>query len=219
MARYERYMKEISVALEIEKNKERQAEEDRFYSLSILRREYNTRQDIHMKIIVAHEKAKIQERLQDLFVKQFQTKKKKCCNWSMLKRPRLSGLFSRTASQAAMPFVNSTPIDGFVDKYFMVNCPDTLSIQEANQMVYRLILELMKKEAEYDRLTKQLKQEEKRSGEAAATEDLDSQGLDKSSAVPGANKTQLNLLEGAGATVMTSGQDEEWASAKVGRKG
>lgn len=43
MARYERYMKEISIELEIEKNKERQAQLDYWNDLSILRREYNTR--------------------------------------------------------------------------------------------------------------------------------------------------------------------------------
>ena len=46
--------------------------------------------------------------------------------------------------------MNQHPIDRYIDKYWVSNCPESLSVLEVNKMVHKLILDLFKKEAEFE---------------------------------------------------------------------
>ena len=82
-----------------------------------------------MKIIIEHEKEKIRNAIQDAMTKQFINKKKRCCcNFDAFKKLSFADLFKLKT----FPYINRHPIDSYVDRYFMINCPDTLTIKEEN---------------------------------------------------------------------------------------
>jgi hypothetical protein len=55
------------------------------------------------------------------------------------------------------PFVNEYEIDRYIDRYFLLYVPDTLSISENHRKVYQLIHELMMEENELTRFEREQK--------------------------------------------------------------
>ena len=112
-----------------------------------------------MKIIVEHEKEKIQSRLQSALRNQFviankNSSKRKCCRCNCFKNFSFKNLFKRQEEEST--YINEHPIDSFVDNYFLINCPDNISILEQNDRVYKLIQILLRKDDEYEKLTNNL---------------------------------------------------------------
>ena len=87
---------------------EKEAAEDQ--KVSILRKNRGLSNDIHMKIIELHEQEKQQEQLEAKHNASFCSK------------------ILRFLTRAGDPYTNQHPIDSYIDRYWLVHCPEDHSV-------------------------------------------------------------------------------------------
>ena len=121
------------------------------HQVSIFRRDVHHRQDVHMAIISKHRAELVREalgsHLRERLAATFTKKRSRCC----LAVEKFLTCHWEYFVPEEIPYLNKHSIEEYIDSYFLLHVPETLSLSENHEQVYNLIHDLFIQENELAR--------------------------------------------------------------------